>query len=248
MSNQKGPPPIPVREIHHTNRLDTDDVNPLIRQSTEPLQNLDGNYIVLQQKKGQLHRQGPGFQLPMGERMFNGIANYYEVSKKSYPFRIRYHNLPSEQTTMNFNVEVEFSLAVVDPVKIVENSITSLLDCVRHLKREVVRIASKHNVRNTREAQLELQGQLDDFQCEPFLRWTCHLVTIAPDEQALRKLREIEEKGLDMALLAVQADKDLAKKTGQSVTDKIVQVRVDSIEEHQIAKMAPLDQLFQDKE
>lgn len=248
MSIDKPATPDPVREITHALRKDSEDVNPLIRQSTATLPNQDGNHIVLQQKKGQLHRQVPGFQLPIGDRMFNGIATYYEVSKKAYPFELQFRNLTSEQATMNFNVTVEFSLAVLDPVKIVEDRITSLLDCVRlDLKREVVRIASKHNVRNARKAQTELQAELDSFQCEPYLKWICHLVSISPDEQALRKLREIEEKELDMDVEATRANKELAKKASSAITDKYVQTQVDNLEEHQIAKMAPLNRLFEER-
>lgn len=249
MSDEKATAPVPVREITHAHRSDIEDVNPLIRQSTERLPNHDGNYIVAQQKKGQLRHLVPGVQLSVKDRMLNSIVTYYEVSRKKYPFKVQFTNLSSEQATMNFNVVVEFSLEIIDPVKVVEHRITSLLDCLRlDLKREVVRVASKHKVRNSKEAQAELQGELDNFKCEPYLKWTCHLVTVHPDEMALRKLREIEEKQLDMAVAETKADKNLAAMTAAAVTDKIVQARVDNIEEHQIVKVAPLGQLFRDKE
>lgn len=247
MSNGKPEAPAPVKEIIHSTRNDTDDVNPLIRQSGVPLANDDGNYIVVQQKKGQLHL-GPEVNVPIAEKMLlNKIVAYYEVSKRRYPFKVSYNNIASEQATMNFDVAVEFTVQVTDPRQVVEQRITSLLDCIRmDLKREVVRVVAKYNIRNSRAAQNELQETLEAFTCAPWMAWTCHLVTVSPDSQAMRKLREIEEKDLNMGLLATQTDLDLAAKTGAALTDKIVRTRVDNLEEHQIAKLAPVDRLLHD--
>ena len=249
MTNEKAAAPDPIRQITHTARSDSDDVNPLLRQSAVPLPNHDGNYIVIQQKKGQLHNSGAGFHLPVKDRMLNGIVAYFEVSKKMYPFKLQFDKIPSEQSTMQFNVGVEFSLVVIDPKKVVENRVTSLLDCLRlDLKRQVVRIASTHKVDNSRAAQAELQKELDVFACEPWLSWTCHLVTVSPDEQALRKLREIEERKLDIELIATKADKALAVRARSAMDDKTLQTHLENVEEHHIAKLAPLDRLFHDKD
>jgi len=246
MADEKAATPNPVREITHTHRRDHDDVNPFLRDSTAPLPNRDENYIVVKQKNGDLHHQARGFQLGIKDRIFNGIATYYEVSKKSYLFRIEFSNVPSEQATMNFNVAVDFSLSVKDPVAIIENGITSMLDCVRHkLKLEVTRVLREQNVRNTAQACAQLQKELTSFECEPYLKWSTPVVTINADDQALAMLRQIEQKRLEIEAIAAQSDSNLAKQASAAMTEKIVQVTVDNLEDHQIAKMAPPGQLFQ---
>ena len=235
----------PVRMIVHDMRSDSDDVNPLIKESRLPLSNENGNFIVGKQKNGQLHNIVPGFSLPLKDRLLNNFDAYYEVRRKSYPFVMKFNDLPSAQVTLNFNVQIEFQLAVIDPVPIVADRTTSFLDCIRHnLKRNIDRVASRYEVRQIKEAQAELQKILDAFQCPPYLKWTCGLVKITPDDRTLKKLRELDEKQLDIAVIAANTE----RKVATELSGKITQSTVDNIEDHQLAKLSPLRSLTHQEE
>lgn len=228
-------PPV-SRRISHNQRARSADVNPLLLTSPQPIISDDDNYIVARQTGGQLHLMVPGFKLPFKEKFFNRIDKYYEVDKRSYPFELKFTDMPSAQATFKFAVTVEFTLKVKDPCVIVKEILTSMLDCILlDLKRCIDDVTSRFLVQKSGEVRMSLQMALTSFNCPPFLQMVCGMVTVEPDAAARKMLSEIDAKELAVDVIGTRTE----VKTAEGIGDKIAGNVVENLEEHQLQGHIP---------
>ncbi len=218
-----------VKQIVHRNRKPEDDVNPLLRSSEAPLNDVDGNFVVAQMRNGSL-RNLLDKPLSMGERLTRAASKYFEVDRRRYPMLVRFP-APTNQSSFRFDVSFEFELAVIDPCPIVESRTTSLMECVlTDLKRLATAITEGFDIENSKAASIALSRAFDAMQPPSFLSFRPGVVHVAPDAEASIMLRKIEEERLRIR----EQEARMRVEAAAAVASTVAQKAAESVEDHNV--------------
>lgn len=233
-TNAPTPVPVPAETlVVHKQRRIRDDVSPLIKFSDREINNLYDNYIVVKLKDGQVMLADDVSKNGFFKNLFNGMVKYYEVDKHRYPFALEISS-PTHQASFKYTVTLEFEINVSDPVFIVRQGITSLLESVTtDLKRMASDVTIQFSIEETKLAAKELTARLDLFEAPKFLNFRPGVVDVAPDLDALKMLRQIEEERLRLRGQQVRTNVGAAEAVATSVLERAGSL----VEEHEIAKV-----------
>lgn len=222
--------------------LGSADVNPLSPQSSSKINNVDENRIVVVTRNGEYKLLGRHQNLGLIEKLMWGVKTHYEVDPRPHRFELEISS-PTNEASLYYTIFLTFELKVIDPCKIVEQKIGSMLDCVKFdLTRLVM---AETTARSFDESKLVFEAirlKFEDFKAPDYLSFKPGPIQTHLPPAALEASRQKELRNLTRSQAAeknsaniIQAVAEVAQKgvddhVGSDIIGKLVDSSVDHIQ------------------
>ncbi len=149
-----------------------------------------------------LYRQGkppivlkPNDTLTAGERRWGKFQAAYEVNMREFPFKLTM-NSPARDGAFHFQVTIEGTYRVANPVEVVEKQVTSpVSDYIQPLLQDYVRqVTQRHDIDQSLATETELRQGLGNIKWSIPFHVQVSFVGVSLDEKTKRHVEQLREE------------------------------------------------------